>query len=322
MNTTRVTRLLQLLQTLQSGTGQDADQLADACSVSRRTVFRDLESLKRAGVPVQFDTQGRRYRIDSAHFLPPTNLTINEALAVLLLAADDTRLASVPLRRYARDAAAKIETSLPTAMQEQLAEIKEGVSVKPDAVNPLAGKDETYLRLLHANRERRQVVIEYECQTEFDSFETTIDPFHLMFHLRSWYVIGRSSRHGEIRTFNVGRISSARSTNEPFTIPRSFSVTSYLGNAWRIIPGPDYDIHLRFEPLVAANVSEVLWHPTQRCEPRPDGGLDFHARVSGLSEIVWWVLGYGDQVEVLSPHRLRKMVAERTRRAAARYAGV
>lgn len=285
-------------------------------------MFRDLESLKRAGVPVHFDKPNRRYRIDSAHFLPPTNLTINEALAVLLLAADGTRLSSVPLQRYARDAAAKIETSLPAAMQEQLAELKEGVSVRPDAVNPLAGKDETYDQLLNASHQRHRVVIAYDCQTEFDSFETTLDVYHLMFHLRSWYVIGRSSRHGEIRTFNVGRIASVQATDEEFTVPRSFSVTSYLGKAWRIIPGPEYDVHLRFEPLVASNVREVLWHPTQRCESREDGGLDYYATVSGLSEIVWWILGYGDQVEVLSPYRLRKVVAERTRRAAAKYAGV
>ncbi|TWT47509.1 HTH domain protein [Botrimarina hoheduenensis] len=311
--------MLQLLQTLQSGTGQDAEHLADACGVSRRTVFRDLESLKRAGVPVAFDTDGRRYRIDSDHFLPPTNLTVNEALAVLLLAADSEHLGSDPLRRAAGDAAAKIEASLPESMRERLAEIRAGVTLKPEATNPLTGKDEVYRLLLRANEVRRRVEVRYDCQTEYEQYATTLDPYHLLFHRRSWYVIGMSSHHKEVRTFNVGRIVSAEMLKTEFRIPRTFSVASYLGNAWRIMPGPEFAVHLRFEPLVAKNVSEVLWHATQQCDFAPDGTLDFRATVAGLSEIVWWVLGYGDQVEVLAPMRLRKMVAERTRRAAGRY---
>ena len=52
---TRLSRptLYRLLQTLQAGNGQDAEAMARACGVSRRTVFRDLETLRSAGVPLQ-----------------------------------------------------------------------------------------------------------------------------------------------------------------------------------------------------------------------------------------------------------------------------
>ena len=49
-----------------------------------------------------------------------------------------------------------------------------------------------------------------------------------------------------------------------------------------------------------------------------DGTLDFRAKVSGLNEISWWVLGYGDQAEVLEPPELRDLVAARARRMAER----
>jgi proteasome accessory factor B len=80
-------------------------------------------------------------------------------------------------------------------------------------------------------------------------------------------------------------------------------------------------VHLHFAPKVAGNVAEVLWHRSQRIEHRPDGSIDFHARVDGIGEISWWILGYGDQVEVLDPPELRTRIAETVSRMAAIYQG-
>ena len=52
-----------------------------------------------------------------------------------------------------------------------------------------------------------------------------------------------------------------------------------------------------------------------------DGSLLFRARVSGLNEIVWWILGYGDQAEVMQPAKLRRLVAKRAKNMAAIYNG-
>ena len=62
--------------------------------------------------------------------------------------------------------------------------------------------------------------------------------------------------------------------------------------------GRDSEVVVRFSKLVAQNVAEVNWHKTQRLAWRDDGTLDFHVTVSGLNEISWWILGYGDQAEV------------------------
>ncbi|MHC4295586.1 MAG: helix-turn-helix transcriptional regulator, partial [Planctomycetota bacterium] len=48
---------------------------------------------------------------------------------------------------------------------------------------------------------------------------------------------------------------------------------------------------------------------TQEVEWNEDGSIEFRVRVDGLGEIAWWVLGYGDQVEVVSPAALRKRIA-------------
>ena len=50
-----------------------------------------------------------------------------------------------------------------------------------------------------------------------------------------------------------------------------------------------------------------------------DGRLDFHVTVSGIKEISWWILGYGDQAEVLEPAALRQLIERRCRELVKRY---
>jgi len=59
--------------------------------------------------------------------------------------------------------------------------------------------------------------------------------------------------------------------------------------AWHLIPepGPDREVLVRFDKMVAQNVAEVVWHKTQRLSFNPDGTLDFRVTVSGLGEISW-----------------------------------
>jgi proteasome accessory factor B len=124
-----------------------------------------------------------------------------------------------------------------------------------------------------------------------------------------------------VRTFNLGRIASLELLDERFQVPRGFTIERYLGNAWHLIPEPgrDEEVVIRFRKMVARNVAEVAWHKTQRLVRRDDGTLDFHITVSGLNEISWWILGYGDQAEVLEPARLRDMIAAHAARLVETY---
>ena len=80
-------------------------------------------------------------------------------------------------------------------------------------------------------------------------------------------MIGRSTLHRNVRTFNVGRILDLEPLDDPFDVPRGFSVERYLRNAWHLIPepGPDQEICVRFGPRVAQNVAEVTWQYVCKC---------------------------------------------------------
>jgi len=289
--------------------------------VTRRTIFRDLDTLRQCGLPLCFDEEEQRYRVPGTFYLPATSFTPEEALALIVLCHEMGDAVKLPFFGPARAAAVKLEASLPSRLREYLQSVAGTVHIRAMPHSNLAGQESVYDRLLDALRERRSVRIRYRSLTERDEICTRLSPYRLLFSRRAWYVIGRSSLHRATRTFHVGRITQIEALEDEYRIPRGFSLDRYLGNAWHLIPepGPDQDVVVRFSKLVAQNVAEVVWHKTQRLVFNPDGTLDFHATVSGLGEISWWILGYGDQAEVLAPPKLRQRVAERTERAAAQY---
>ncbi len=289
--------------------------------MARRTIFRDLQMLKSAGVPLNYDADYERYHIPGQYYLPPTNFTADEALAVLVICSQLSDRKQLPFQEAALRAAQKLESSLPTRLQAEVKAAIRGIEIKLPPANPLEGSREYYRQLIAAQAQRRAVRIKYDCLTDWKLISTKVSAYRLLYSRHSWYVIGRSSLHRSTRTFNVGRIRQLELLNDHYQIPRGFSLERYLGNAWHLIPEPGRDqrVRVRFAKLVAQNVAEVLWHRTQSCEFLPDGSLDYQVTVSGLAEISWWILGYGDQAEVVEPAALREIMAKRAQRMASTY---
>ena len=307
----RVRRLVRLIELLGSGRVCPAHELASLCGVSRRTIFRDLGTLRESGLPVRFDEARRGFRLDRPSFLRSTDFTTPEVLSLLVLCeglGDDET--GIPFQTAARSAAVKLLSTLSPTLREYVGEAIERVDVRLGAINPLDDARPIYDLLTQALRERRQVRIRYGSLTEWQEIMTLLSPYRLLFHTRSWYVVGRSSVHKAVRTFNLGRVRHAELLDSQYVVPPRFSLDRHLGDAWGLIREKDdrHEVVVRFRPMVAHNVAEVQWHRTQRLTWNDDGTLDFSATVDGLREIVWWVLGYGREAEVLHPAKLRSML--------------
>jgi predicted DNA-binding transcriptional regulator YafY len=78
-------------------------------------------------------------------------------------------------------------------------------------------------------------------------------------------------------------------------------------------------VRVFFDDKVSRFVRRRRWHPTQEVKRVPNG-IELAMEVSGTVELVSWVLGFGDQAEVLEPASLRDQVAAELGRASARYA--
>ena len=84
----------------------------------------------------------------------------------------------------------------------------------------------------------------------------------------------------------------------------------YLDRAWGIMYGDEAPItvRLRFSKYVAERVHETRWHASQRIVDLPDGGCEWEAKIGDITEIGYWVRGWGRDCEVLEPDELRTTV--------------
>ncbi len=317
----KIRRLLQILEYLQSGRRYHTGDLSSFVGVSKRTIFRDLKVLQDSGVQLLYDETAQGYWMPPSTFLPPTDLTVNETLSLLLLGEKlgDSTL-GIPFQETAREGARKLLANLPSALRSHLSQMSEHLEITLEPKHPLLDSQPHFQRVLEAMNQRCKIRLLYHSLSEGSQISTLVSPYKIFFQSRTWYVIGRSSLHKEVRTFHVGRILESTLTPDEYVIPPRFSLQRHFGNAWRMIrEKPKVEVVVRFQPQVASNVSEVVWHATQRVVWNPDKSMDYHVTVEGIREISWWILGYGDQAEVMAPQSLRDLVESHVKRMAAVY---
>ena len=311
MKTSRISRVVQILTTLQAGKSYAVSDLAKMFALSRRTIFRDLKELQTIGVPYHYDAKTGGYTMDPEFFLPPIDLNLQEALSLLLLVHKARNQIQLPFKNSALLAALKIENNLPAKIRQYCNTTLRNISTRAGAQAPTNLLDKTFVQLQKAVVQKRKVSIRYGSLFEGKIIEVTLSPYHLLYNQRAWYVLGFSILHKSVRTFKFNRIKELKILDKCFVDGENFDLYEYLGRAWSMIPeGRIYYIKLRFLPKVANNVTEVQWHSTQKATRNTDGSATMEFRVDGLGEIIWWILGYGDQVQVLAPKILRNKVVE------------
>lgn len=193
------------------------------------------------------------------------------------------------------------------------------------AQNPVeTGHEDIFRTVMRGYLYRRKIEIHYH-PYKGRSFQTTISPYliepsSIGF---STYVIGHSSNPDDLRTYKIGRIQSARIIHDmDYTVPDDFSGLEILGNAWSIYYGEETEnVILRFHPDVVRRVQESNWHPSQELEsdPEQEGYLRMKLQVASTIDLLPWIRGWGDSVEVLAPTHLREEISGQARRMAALY---
>lgn len=312
VNTKRVERLLKLIQALQSGRSKTVEDLAKLAGVSRRTVFRDLELLARAGIRYTYDRHTRRYSTEQTMLLPPVTLTHSEALALLLAARYVISHRGISHEAVAASAALKLESMLPPPIRDYCGSLMERMEIRGDRVSDTTSILDTISILQTAILHENKVRVRYDSYYEGRVIDVVLHPYRLAYIHRGWYLIAFTEQTSRVQTYKIERILRIRMLDAVYTIDPAFNLDSYFGDAWLMIRGETrYHVKVRFLSKVAGNVDEIHWHKTQSTSYEADGSLLFEADVDGVEEISWWILGYGDQAQVLEPPELRELVAAR-----------
>lgn len=320
-----LSRTLRVATLLQTTPGLTAGGIAEHLGVQKRTAFRHLATLRRAGFQIQ-SLPGGGYRLGRASYLTGLELTVEEAGVLALVSMAGTATPR-PLDEPLASALQKIHAALPAALVEGLGADAEAMSIRL-APSEHGDAADVFRVVREAHGQRRVLDCVYEAPNRKpEAFQ--FSPYRLQFERRAWYATGRHHGRGDpnrpddlaaVRNLKLSRFVVAKPTEVSFRIPRSFSMERHRGAAWRMIRGDGVRrIRLRFDATVAAAVTETLWHPSQESEELEDGSAVLTFEVDGIEEILWWILGYGRHVVVEEPEELWKRVAAELSAAAAAY---
>lgn len=315
----RVHRILRLIVLLQSRQALSSRDLMDQLGVSRRTLFRDLNTLELAGIPYYHEKR-RGYRIGKGFFLPPVSLTVPETLGLMLLAKSTATRKGAPLGRAAVSAIAKLTATVPDEIRQACNDLLTHVSVDHGAQLDQDQESVHYVSVQRCIDEGRCCKVVYNSPAEPEIITMRLDPYALHFASRAWYVIGYCDHYQDVRILKLSRLQSVEPMQRLFVRPKNFNPMDKIGQAWQLIPeGQIYCIELEFSARVASNVIETRWHPSQKHEMLEDGRCRVSFEIDGLGEIAWWICGYADQVIVISPPQLRHRVARMLKHAFEQY---
>lgn len=299
----------------QNSKGLKIKEIARVCNISTRQIYRDLGDLQsKLGIPIW--EEGSTRGIVENYFLPHIRFSLPEALNVFLAA----RLMLNYAHCYDPNMAStfmKLNSIVPPPLREQIQKTMDWMQKQP--------KDEKYLRTLATLTEvwvsRRQVKIAYQSLPAEKATERTIEPYFIQPAAagHSSYIIAYCHRTKSLRTFKIERIEAIEATFESYTIPPDFDANEYLGSSWGITVDSEGEIirqetiKLKFNPEIARIAEETTWHPSQITQRQPDGSAIVTMNLSIAVELLSFILGWGEKVEVLEPEELREKIIETAR---------
>ena len=311
----RFGRILRLLEILQGRGRHDTVSLAGELEVSRRTVQRDLDVLRLSGVGLQYDPVEKTFVLHGDYRFAVAGLSDDELLGQATAAAL-TSARGLDVGEGAAPTARKIRATGRGRAGTLLEDALRVTAVLDLKLADHEGHREAIRTIQLALVGKHALEGAYTSPYRLGEKTILLHPIRLCLIKQAWYLIARPDGSDHPITYRAARFRSLRKLHLGSDVPEEFDLRAYFGDAWGVYRGErSYEVELRFSPEAAALVTETTWHHTQRVVTGEDGSATLWFRVDGLEEIVWWVLGWSGNVEVVRPPELRRMVVDRLRRA-------
>lgn len=316
----KIERLVAITLLLQARGKMTAERLSDILSVSTRTIYRDMDALSLAHVPISMDYgPGGGYYLPDDYRLDPTIFTSEEAVALALggSVVGDYRLFqdSDGLRR----ALFKLEAALPEEYRADVRAARERILFDTTAWHTRPVTAPPFLETMRAAVwGARQLDLLYPRSDGPGMAWRRVEPHGLVCKAGVWYMVGYCHMRRDFRTFHVGRVDDVRVRDET-TRPRpGFDLQRYWEESRR-----RFEQQTRPCPLVLRATPAARHHVTGGTVLREeeDGACVLRVDTESTDAAITYALGLGADVTVLEPPAVRVKVAETARAIAALYVG-
>jgi predicted DNA-binding transcriptional regulator YafY len=306
----RASRMLSILILLQLRVRLTAGALAEEFEVSVRTIYRDIDALSAAGVPVYGDRgPGGGFQLLDGYRTRLTGLAAGEAEAIPVIGLPGAA-AALGLGAVAARTRDKLLAALPAAGSEEAGRMAARFHVDPldwyRAEEPVRHLP----ALARAVLDRRPVTMRYESWTGLRDWR--IEPLGLVLKAGAWYLVARGA--GKIRTFRVSNITGQAVEEGIFERPAGFDLPAHWSASLarfeaELRPG---SATLRASPVGLKRLAELGAYAAKAVAaadpPEADGWSRLAFPVEAAERAALTLLGIGPEVEVLEPAELREAV--------------
>ncbi|TXL73567.1 WYL domain-containing protein [Vineibacter terrae] len=318
----RASRLLSILMLLQTRGRMSAEALAAEVEVSVRTIYRDIDQLSAAGVPVYAERgcmggfallDGWRTRL--------TGLTAPEAQA-LFLSGLPGPASELGLGEAMQAAQLKLLAALPADWQTEARRVSARFHLDPAGWFSTAQPTDHLPAIAEAVWTERRINVRYESWKAVVSRE--LEPLGLVLKAGVWYLVAQ--RDGKLRTYRLSSIQVLTVTATPFHRPADFDLARFWADstqrfetglyrdaAWLRVSPQGLKLLAGLSPAVAAAVAGAA------PEAEADGWTRLSIPIESIDHAAHELLKLRAEAEVLAPPALRARLAETAQRLATLY---
>ncbi|GAA1679404.1 YafY family protein [Fodinicola feengrottensis] len=319
----RASRLVQVLLLLQTRGQLTAPELASELQVSVRTVYRDLEALSAAGVPV-YSEPGRAggARLVDGYRTRLTGLTTDEADAVLLAGLPGPA-ADLGLGTVLAAAQLKMLAALPPELRGRARRVAERFHL--DAPGWFRQPEDTPALAAIADALWSDHQLDVSYQRSDQVVARRVDPLGLVMKAGTWYLVARQG--ADIRSYRVSRIVSADPRPERFERPGDFDLAAHWAASMDDFARSMLRLRARCRIRTSAyRLLRIALDPAAATEAiasagpeDADGWVEMTIPTESYDVLAGAILRMGENAEVLDPPELRARLAATTAAMAARY---
>lgn len=300
------TRLLTILELLQSRGRMAGPELARRLEVSPRSVRRYIAMLQDMGIPVEGE-RGRygQYRLRPGYKLPPLMFTDDEALALTLGLLLVRRSGGLVEATTTEAALAKLDRVLPEAVRQSVMAVQDTLvlEVWPERAPPISDK----LPVLSSGvRERRRLWLRY-LKPEGQPSERDFDPYGVVHRAGLWYVVGYCHLRQDIRVFRLDRIERVELRDEHFEPPADFDALDFVTRSIALLPA-QWQVEVMLE-MTLEQAQQRISPAMATLEPTQEGVL-LRCTTNNLDYIARQLVSFGCPFVISKPDELKDALRE------------
>lgn len=297
----RVSAILILLQTKRWVT---ANEISERFDVSKRTIYRDLQTLQEAGIPIGAEA-GKGYFIVEGFHLPPVMFTPDEASSLILAGKLIEKMADQSIGLGYKSALDKIRAILPEKEKIYLEKLDKGIEVFYNSSLISTDLASNILSEIQRALANKQVIrIDYHSLHRDETITNrNIEPIVLCFYSMHWHLIAYCRLRGEFRDFRVDRTKKVESTNE-------IAPKREIQNARQFFSTLDEkadlkEITLKVDKKTSAYLSSSKYYYGFISETEFEDYNELYLISSDLDYTARWLLTFPDGIDIISPTELR-----------------